>query len=308
MELRELHYFIVIAEEKSISRAADKLHMAQSSLSKFLKKFEYEMNVKLFMRTSSGVRPTYSGEVFLKNAKQIIQQYHLALNELWDIENLKTGRIELGISTFRGSYLLPKVLMQFKHTYPNVQVIIHEHNSIILNELVSNSELDMALVAYSVTPKGVAIDQIMQDEVLIVANTQHEIMKRVKHFQNNSDSLYVDLEDTADFEFLLSERNSVLGNTANKLFAQHNLQPKVINTNLTARFAAAMARQGLGLAFTYHSCAEPRPNTAYISIGKNKKFINIALEYPESDYCSQATRKLSQLLIKYYSADTLPHD
>ena len=97
MELRGLYYIVVIAEEGSISRAADRLYMAQSSLSQFLQKYESELGAKLFMRTASGVRPTYSGEQFVRGARQMLQQYHRLKNELCDIEQLRGGRIDFGV-------------------------------------------------------------------------------------------------------------------------------------------------------------------------------------------------------------------
>ena len=91
MNLKELNYIVTIADEGSISRAAEKLYMAQSSLSQFLQLYEAELGAPLFMRTSRGVRPTASGSVFLNHARQILLQYHRAQSELWDIEELSVA-------------------------------------------------------------------------------------------------------------------------------------------------------------------------------------------------------------------------
>ena len=88
MDLKELNYIVVIADEGSISRAADKLYMAQSSLSQFLFQYEAELGAKLFVRTARGVRPTSAGEVFIDHARQILMDYHRTKNEIWDIEQL----------------------------------------------------------------------------------------------------------------------------------------------------------------------------------------------------------------------------
>ena len=117
MEIKELNYLIAIAEEKSISKAAERLYMAQSSLSQALQLYEAELGTPIFMRTARGVRPTPAGDAFLSHARQILKQYHLAQSEAWDIENLKGGQIIFGISTFRGTYLLPPVLKKFNHNY-----------------------------------------------------------------------------------------------------------------------------------------------------------------------------------------------
>lgn len=147
MNLKELNYIVTIADEGSISRAAEKLYMAQSSLSQFLQLYEAELGAPLFMRTSRGVRPTASGSVFLNHARQILLQYHRAQSELWDIEELSGGRIELGISTFRGTYLLPPVLKRFRDRYPRIHVEITEKDSMYLEEMILEGFLDMALLA-----------------------------------------------------------------------------------------------------------------------------------------------------------------
>ncbi len=75
MELKELTYIVTIANEGSISRAAEKLYMSQSSLSQALQIYESELGTPIFMRTSRGVHPTSSGAVFLSHARQILQHY-----------------------------------------------------------------------------------------------------------------------------------------------------------------------------------------------------------------------------------------
>ena len=141
MDLKELRYIVTIADSGSISAAAQKLFMAQSSLSQFLQLYEAELGTSLFYRTSKGVRPTSSGSVFISHARQILQQYHLAQSEIWDIEGLNGGQIEFGISTFRGVYLIPRILKEFRTLYPNVHVEITEMDSADLENLMNEAAI-----------------------------------------------------------------------------------------------------------------------------------------------------------------------
>lgn len=296
MEMKELEYIIAIAEEGSISKAADRLYMAQSSLSQFLTKYEAGLSVKLFMRTASGVRLTYSGEVFMQNARQMLRQYQQMKGELADIRKMRTGRIEFGISSFRGSYLLPPVLRKFKEQYPGVEVIIHEHDSYRLRELLARGQLDMALLAMH---DGFPIREqsaVMRDEIYIVARQEHPIMAYVQKGAGGPAGPWVEFSDAAQFEFLLSNRNTVLGSAALELFAQCGKTPVCTNGDLTAAFAASMARAGLGLALTYRAAATPEPGVVYLSIGKSQRFVDLVLEYPAGGYKSNATRALEALI------------
>ena len=107
MDLRELYYLNALAEEQSISKAAERLYIAQASLSQFLRQFEAQLGSPLFVRTNKGIRPTPSGKVFLSHAKHILKEYQQAQQEFWDNENTVGGTVFFGVSSFRGSYVRP---------------------------------------------------------------------------------------------------------------------------------------------------------------------------------------------------------
>lgn len=291
MDLRELNYIVTLADEGSISRAAEKLFMAQSSLSQFLSQYEAELGAVLFMRTSRGIRPTASGEVFLGHARQILLQYRRAQNELWDIEGMNGGQIELGVSTFRGTYLMPPVLKRFHEIYPNVQVHITEMDSVDLENQILEGALDIALIALPAV-KLKHTEFLMKDEIYIVASKDHPIMDKVRRGERE----YIELEDAAPFEFILGPPGTILGRIARREFQKRGLEPVAHNTNFTAAFAASMAREGVGLALTYQSCAVPDDNAAYLRIGEEGVFLDLALTYPVGEYRSKATVTLARVM------------
>ena len=294
MGLKELEYIVAIAETGSISQAAERLYLAQSSLSQFLSRYETELGTRLFLRTAGGVRLTQSGEVFIRNARQMLRQYRRMKGEMRELNQLGGGHIDFGISSFRGSYLLPRVLDQFQRKYPGVEVVIHEHDTQILLKKVTAGELDICLVALSADQRPLTDQSVMRDEVVLVASREHPVMEFVRWGDDGQP--WVALEDTLEFEYLLSDSSTVLGSIAEQLFARCRRTPKVVNDNLTAPFAAAMARQGLGLAFTYRSCVELYPNVEYLSIGEEKYFVDLTLAYPPDGYRSKTIRALEQMI------------
>ena len=114
MEVKELNYLIALAEEKSISKAAERLYMAQSSLSQFLSTMEANLGYRLFIRQSNGVRPTEAGRIMIRYAYNTISEFHRVQDEMQDITDLKQGKVIFGISGLRGSYLTPPVLNEFR--------------------------------------------------------------------------------------------------------------------------------------------------------------------------------------------------
>jgi len=301
MDLKELNYIVTIANEGSISGAAEKLYMAQSSLSQALQLFEAELGTPIFMRTSRGVRPTASGEVFISHARQLLQHYHLAKSEVWDIEGMNGGRIEFGISTFRGTYLLPPVLKEFHKLYANVHVEIKEMDSIDLEDQILEGLLDIALIAAPPVRLKQNVDFLMSDEILLVANRKHPAMEFARLCETPPGQLWIDLKDTAPFEYILGPPNTVLGRIARKELLACGVEPLGRNTHISAPFAAAMAREGIGLAVTYRSCMILQQEVCYLRLGKSGVFLDLALAYPTSGYRSKATRALGQLFHEMYA-------
>ena len=298
MELKELEYIVAIAEEGRISKAAERLYLAQSSLSQFLQRYEAELGTRLFIRTGSGVRPTPAGEIFIRNARQMLQQYQRTREELKDTGQAARGHIDLGLSSFRGSYLIPGVLEGFRRDYPGIEVHIAEHDSAVLLRKIAASELDMALVALRPGQKKPEDETVLRDEVCLVVNRAHPAMEYV-HYGHRGRP-WIELEKTGSFEYLLSNRSTVLGNVAEEQFALCGIDPPALNRDLTAAFAKAMACQGLGLAFTYASCVTERSDVEYVSLGREPYYVDLVLYFPPDGYRSRSLLALEKRIRDFY--------
>ncbi|PJC86748.1 hypothetical protein CSW98_07075 [Vibrio sp. HA2012] len=295
MDFKEFEYVIAIAEEGSISAASDRLYLSQPSISKFLKKLEDRLGTPLFIRTSSGVRLTYAGEIYVQNAQSILQQYRRTKNQLRDIENLENGRVDFGTSSYRGSYLLPDILKQFHDRYPNVDVIIHEHDSKKLETMIADGKLDLALVAKTDYEKY-AHEKILADEVVIVTDQNHPVSKFARKSTNTSDGQWLDISDVAEYDFILSPANTILGTISRRLFSQQAGSINCVNENCSAEMAVALAKAGLGIAFNYRSCCGNQSDMMTYSIGKDKEFVPLVLLYPSGAYVYRATSLLAELI------------
>lgn len=243
MDLKELDYIVTVANEGSISRAAEKLFMAQSSLSQAVRLFEQDLGTPIFVRTARGVRPTSAGEAFIFHARQILQQYQEARSEASDIENLKGGTVIFGISTYRGTYLLPPVLKKFHALYPRVHVEICEMDSIDLENKILEGLLDLALIAAPPVRIKHGVDFLMRDEIMIATTADHPVMAFAKPCESEPEQMWIDLKDTAPFEYILGPPSTVLGRTGRRSLREAGVEPLGLDTYLSASFAAAMARR-----------------------------------------------------------------
>lgn len=300
MDLRELEYLTALSEEGSVSRAADRLYMSQSSLSQFLQQYEDELGVRLFLRTSKGIRPTTSGELFIEHMQRILLDYQRARNELWDNESMKGGRVLLGISSFRGYRMLPKILHRFRQMYPDVTVDVVEENSLRLEALLLDGKLDVAVIALPARKLKNEVRFLKKEEVYIVASADHPLLRKAQKRDDGQDD-WVTLKDVAGYPLILSNHDTILGNLSRNLLRSHRCKYKAIYENITAEMAVCMAREGLGLAFTYASCTEPDERTRLLRIGSDGVFLDLGIGFPSREYHSRSAEALEAVIMDVYS-------
>ena len=299
MEIKELNYLIAIYEERSISKAAERLYMAQSSLSQFLTTYESNLGHRLFVRTSNGVRPTESGQILIDYAYHTLSEYHRVQDQMQDVSNLNAGHVILGISSFRGSYLLPPVLNAFHMSYPNIHVQIVEKNSMALEQLLLNGDIDIALLAHKAKNSRLHVESLIKDEICLVTSPNHPVISKAKTNKQNSFSKItkrINIEDTRNYEFLLSDYDTILGREARKLFLKNGITPIAYNNSLSALFAASLAASGQGLAFTYYSSRHYFRNAEFLSLGNDAPSVELSTAISQERYHSRATLALNEVI------------
>ncbi|AUW59941.1 LysR family transcriptional regulator [Sphingobium sp. SCG-1] len=145
-ELTHLRCFVVLAEELHFGRAAERLHMTQSPLSRQIQVLERILGVELFNRTSRRVTLTLAGETFLREARRIVrlsESAALAARRVWKGE---TGRISIGFTAVSGYVLLPRIVKRAAIELPGLELQLHELVSGDQSEALHTGLIDLALV------------------------------------------------------------------------------------------------------------------------------------------------------------------
>src|SRR5882762_3513649 len=139
MELRQLRYFIAVAEEGHITRAAERLGMQQPPLSRQIKAIEQEMDVQLFRRKARGVELTEAGRIFLDDASAMLGHLDEAFDTARRTARGEQGRISVGYTLFHP--LVPRVIREFRQTFPLVSLTLEE-SPYDLIERMQNDKID----------------------------------------------------------------------------------------------------------------------------------------------------------------------
>jgi DNA-binding transcriptional LysR family regulator len=149
MELRHLRYFVAVAQEQNVTRAATKLHVSQPPLSRQIRALEEELGVVLFHRSANAVQLSDAGRRFLIDAKAIIRQASEAAKNISSFGKYSVPKIRIGHSAMVSSDLLPKLLRRFKEVAPEAQVKLSDMSAQQLSVAVQLDSIDLALTVQS---------------------------------------------------------------------------------------------------------------------------------------------------------------
>lgn len=169
MDIKQLRYFIAIAEEKNITAAANRLHMSQPPLSMQLKQLETELGVKLFERNGKRMELTDKGEVLYKRALHLVNSFEEIKNELQETEEGIKGVLALGINTLSVSGL-SDMLHSFHNDYPLVSLKIVQNDSFYLAEMVKSRAIELAFVRLPLEHQGLTYHHLMSETFIFVSN------------------------------------------------------------------------------------------------------------------------------------------
>ncbi len=175
MELRHLRYFVAIAEERSFTRAAERLWVAQPGLSTQIRRLEADLGVKLFERHSRGVDLTDAGELFLDRAKAALAAAEVAFSTGHDLEHGLVGSVRLGIATEAGWRPLPAFLDEFGRERPEIELtVVESHGGTLVRDL-RDRRLDAVVAPAMFHSADLFHRPLGQEPWLVLAGPTHQL-------------------------------------------------------------------------------------------------------------------------------------
>jgi DNA-binding transcriptional LysR family regulator len=170
MQLQQLAYFVAVAETRHFTRAAERAHVAQPSLSQQIRALERELGAALFSRARGNIALTAAGETLLPLARRILADVDTARQEIQELVQLRRGRVRLGATPSLSTGLLPGVLRDFHRAYPGIQLLVEEGGSRDLTRTLATGELDLALVILPAQQEPALTTTPLLREDLVVAS------------------------------------------------------------------------------------------------------------------------------------------
>ncbi|HEY4390909.1 MAG TPA: LysR family transcriptional regulator [Paenibacillus sp.] len=285
MELRQLQYTLQIAEEKNFSRAADKLHIAQPSLSQQLSKLEQELGVKLFQRNTSAVELTYAGESFIEHARKIMDAVKELRQEMDDISQLRAGRVVIGSMPITGSHLLPYVLPAFKSAYPDIDIILREDTSLNLEKLTAGGGTDLSLLSLPLQEPTLTYEPIGEEPIELAVPPQHPLASQ------SANRSGVSLKQLKDEPFIVLKKGQGFRKITIDLCHQAGFEPNVVFESNNIETVQSLVAAGMGITLVPHFIARAKRSElipVYLPLSDPAPSRTLVIAYRKGRYLSKA--------------------
>jgi len=203
MDIRHLRYFVAVAEERHVTRAAERLGIQQPPLSQQIKALEEELEVRLFHRKPRGVELTDAGEALLPDARRILADVEAALLRVRRTARGEQGRIAVGFTSSVPFHpFVPEALRDYRESHPLVSMPLEEGGTADLVAAIAAERLDVAFIRSPASDaEGIAVYELLNEPMVVALPAAHRLGQRKRPAR-------IRLAELADEPFVLFRRAS----------------------------------------------------------------------------------------------------
>ncbi|KAF0094153.1 MAG: Transcriptional regulator LysR family [Puniceicoccaceae bacterium 5H] len=275
MELHQIRYFVEVARVRNFTRAAERCHISQPTLSHQIRKLEEELGEPLFHRQRSGVRLTPFGDIFYPRATRILQEVKSVEDEALSFQQEVRGVLRIGVIPTIAPYLLPRLVEAMIEQHPGVTFEVSEDPTEILLQRLRHGQLDMALASPPLPDEqDWRLCDLLEDELLITLPRHHPLAGRQQ----------LSLDELKQHPLVLMKEAHCLSQQSLSVCHRAGFQPNVKIESSQLETVLALVEVGLGLSFT-PSIALPFMSpreVVFSSIAPQSVFRRISLIWPKS--------------------------
>lgn len=308
MNYLSLRYFLAVANELNITRAAKKLYISQQSLSEHIGKLEAEYQVKLFER-SPKLELTYAGKCLQELAEQVVSLDTQIEGRLQEISQKRRVKLSIGMSPVHGRIILPCILPQFYRENPDITLNLTLDKSDQIMQLLLDEKLDI-VICFQPTAQDPSIKttKLIQDRFcIVVAEKLLELVGlRYEEMVQSEQSLREGLEK---IPFLMSLPGTRIYSAANLYFKDNNIVPRILLEIVDLEAQFSLCKSGMGAMFSFEIFARHRiqeskgGNMYFIPIDARHVNSELVLAFPRNHYQNQAEQAFISCTQNFFATE-----
>lgn len=178
MELRQLRYFLTVAEEGHFTRAAERLYISQPALSQQIRQLESELGAVLIDRAGRRVRLTEAGAIVARHARRALRELDAAQTALDELAGLQRGSLSIGVVQTVNAYLLPYVVATFASTYPGIRLHIEERSAGEIERGLLDGWLQIGIGFVPAAADEIEAEPLFDEELMVIVAEAHPLAGR----------------------------------------------------------------------------------------------------------------------------------
>lgn len=247
----KLHYLVVLAEERNITRAAERLYVSQPALTAYLNRLEKSLNVRLFDRTVSPIRLTAAGQHYISEMQKIEYEQNVMLENMRRMSFEPDQTLKIAIGRNRGSIWLPHILPEVYKRFPSAHIQIVEDRDENMTEKVVHNVVDVAIIESFIYIGSLAYQQLPDEAHCLVTGYDNPFL--TPEMRQIPNSRYAPLDVPVDFInkqlFICPSVRGALNYYTQQLFSTFRLNPKEITFIMNNVTAYTLAVKGIGTTY-----------------------------------------------------------
>ncbi len=279
MDIKQLRYFVMVAEQQNFTRAARKLNIAQPALSIAIKKLESSIGLPLFDRNERQVHLTHEGQILMTHAHRIIQQVKDAETAMAELRGLQKGEVRVGVPGMLGSYFFPSILMGFKSKYPDLKLSVVEAGTQSIRQMLLDGQLDIGVIHNQDVPPALQTAHLISSQMVAVTSTDHPLADRQS----------ISFREFFNEELVMFKKGYFHREFIDRICATHKITPQLsFETNLLAMILN-IVRHGFAITALLELVTQHEPGLVPIPF-EEPVTLDIAMAWRKQGYLSLADR------------------
>lgn len=310
LNLREIEYILAIAEEGSVTRASQRLFIAQPSLSQALKKVEAELGVTLFTRVKGRLKLTPEGEFFINAGTRImdiIQELETCFSGL---SNAESGKLVVGVPYLLGTLVATHIIPVYRDRFPLIDIQLVESSSTELEQLLMEGTIDISVIPLPFRFNDFPNHMLLKSRMVLLASKTSEVKELCYRKEEGDRFPYVDITQLNHAPFIIGHQGQRIRTINEAIFKKAKITPHIVMTSRNQETIKRMVANNIGYTFIPEHYLEIFGSFDYLDCYYLEQEVDyewkVVIAYYDESHISTAMKHFLDVTDEYYEKSACP--